>query len=600
MDIAAADYSEAISRRDYVDKQFVFVECRQTPGDGGAGIWQFDQSSNAPDDGGTVLRVETGGVLSRVYSGALDVRWFGAVGDGHTDNSKAISNAVSAAVAKGYGYGFGIIAPEPESLGGNLYFPPGTYLVRNNIESNLASPLSGRRTQGIRIFGVRFKSVILLDLDPREFLFDSYVEKTQTFLGLVFSDLAFVGARPYGKNGGFMRIWSNGQSGKFHTFERTHFGNLNLVLDVQGKANADIMAFFNCRFEKITGSVLSLNNPESVVHQFQNCEMHGDAKAMFMVHNGGCISWTGGSIVNGRSHAEGGHDSDQWLVEYRGSSHGNNRTTFENVRFERRGTLSRLIKASKNATTRTTFQNCTWAGPRNQGRPRTVVDLHGQHLVEFIRCGLYINQRTERDYRYKLKAHRSGPFESSQPIVRFVDCEMPPPSIVDFEFGDGELSGLAIGTGGFCNFRLNRHPTARAMDFTFGRHSLHRGYLDVGISVHRASLLQHVEIMPVSTLSIQEICQIILPENATIMKFVLDATFVAQNNDPLSFDISVGRKNAFRVREEMNTRSVRIVMDNLFINVGHGDDESRTVSLRNSTAIPIESFKPNVAYVEYL
>src|SRR5436309_8748188 len=53
-----------------------------TPGDGGGGIFYWDATS-LPDDGGTnIAPADGGGVWRRVYTGALSVKWFGAVGDG--------------------------------------------------------------------------------------------------------------------------------------------------------------------------------------------------------------------------------------------------------------------------------------------------------------------------------------------------------------------------------------------------------------------------------------------------------------------------------------------------------------------------------------
>jgi len=92
------------------------VEGYASPQDGGGGAWMWIEGDGTPADGGTVL-VSTNpnarpGRWKRNYSGKLNVRWFGAVGDG-TDQTTQI-NAAYAAIDK--------------TQGGTLYFPVGDYL----------------------------------------------------------------------------------------------------------------------------------------------------------------------------------------------------------------------------------------------------------------------------------------------------------------------------------------------------------------------------------------------------------------------------------------------------------------------------------------
>jgi len=80
----------------------------QVVGDGGGGDFVWDSSSNAGDDGGTII-VPAGatGRWLRMISGPCDPRWFGAllgVGKSSTDrrsNKAALYNAVNAAILRG-------------------------------------------------------------------------------------------------------------------------------------------------------------------------------------------------------------------------------------------------------------------------------------------------------------------------------------------------------------------------------------------------------------------------------------------------------------------------------------------------------------------
>jgi len=86
-------------------------------GDGGGGTFYWDSTSIEDDNGGTII--EATGVVDgrwiRNYSGAVNVKLFGAVGDGVTDDTAAIQAAVD--------------------IGKEVYFPEGTYLISDTIEA---------------------------------------------------------------------------------------------------------------------------------------------------------------------------------------------------------------------------------------------------------------------------------------------------------------------------------------------------------------------------------------------------------------------------------------------------------------------------------
>jgi nitrous oxidase accessory protein NosD len=71
-------------------------------GDGGGGIFYWDAGSTATDDGGLVIAPNVGGIgrWHRSHGAAVDVRWFGTVGDGVQDDSSAVSAALNSGVAE--------------------------------------------------------------------------------------------------------------------------------------------------------------------------------------------------------------------------------------------------------------------------------------------------------------------------------------------------------------------------------------------------------------------------------------------------------------------------------------------------------------------
>lgn len=106
---------------------------------GGLFVWD---TSAAADDSGT--RFNAGGLGSsttgwrRVFSGHFNVRWFGATGDGVTDDTAAIQAAINAAINAGVGL---------VKQAGTVLFPPGTYkltaalrcFVENGDQYNFSS-----------------------------------------------------------------------------------------------------------------------------------------------------------------------------------------------------------------------------------------------------------------------------------------------------------------------------------------------------------------------------------------------------------------------------------------------------------------------------
>ncbi len=88
--------------------EIVIAKGSVAAGDGGGGIFYW--STSGTDDGGTVIVPnkkigDTGatGCWRRLYSGSVNVRWFGATGNGTTDDSESIRTALRAVNAMGGG-----------------------------------------------------------------------------------------------------------------------------------------------------------------------------------------------------------------------------------------------------------------------------------------------------------------------------------------------------------------------------------------------------------------------------------------------------------------------------------------------------------------
>ena len=86
--------------RKYRDGAICELEGYYTAGDGGGGRGILRNSAFTAD-GGTVFGITGMGGnwhWEREVTGTVDVRWFGAVGDGATDNATAIQDACDASL----------------------------------------------------------------------------------------------------------------------------------------------------------------------------------------------------------------------------------------------------------------------------------------------------------------------------------------------------------------------------------------------------------------------------------------------------------------------------------------------------------------------
>ncbi|MDR5883629.1 glycosyl hydrolase family 28-related protein [Caballeronia sp. LZ032] len=82
------------------------------PHDGGGGVYEHDpKDTTSTENGGTIIVAADGGRWKLAFGGAVDVRQFGARGDGETDDTDAIQRATDALGRLG---------------GGRLYFSQGT------------------------------------------------------------------------------------------------------------------------------------------------------------------------------------------------------------------------------------------------------------------------------------------------------------------------------------------------------------------------------------------------------------------------------------------------------------------------------------------
>ncbi|WP_218103867.1 right-handed parallel beta-helix repeat-containing protein [Paenibacillus hemerocallicola] len=111
---------------------------------GREGIFLFDPAdTSSADNSGTVLvSPSVGARFKRIYEGSLNVKWFGAKGDGVTDDTASIRLAIDA------------------GRGGSVYFPEGTYIVSTDDSVTRAAFLLTADHSGTTLHGAGIGTVI--------------------------------------------------------------------------------------------------------------------------------------------------------------------------------------------------------------------------------------------------------------------------------------------------------------------------------------------------------------------------------------------------------------------------------------------------------
>lgn len=154
-DIRVADYTELRALDPPVISYNVHVMGRTSVGDGGEGIFIWESTSTASDNDGTIIAPGVGGTgrWLRVHDGVMNVLWFGATGDGTTDDRDSINTAITAA------------------SGGRLVFPPGTYRVASTL--NFPSSVTAKLFSGSSLKPDDGVTITVVDIDAGDYqIFD--------------------------------------------------------------------------------------------------------------------------------------------------------------------------------------------------------------------------------------------------------------------------------------------------------------------------------------------------------------------------------------------------------------------------------------------
>lgn len=211
---------------------------------------------------------------------AYNVKDYGAVGNGSTDDSSAIRDCIQAALV-GADANEGYPSERP-----TIYFPEGVYMI---FDDGLLSDWGNTdlRNLGMKFVGAGMgaTSLKLKTTSPgtaRWFWNNRAESYKRKLMHGVFQDLMFESDQDFSQTGltplanGF-KIWSNGYEKQWR-FVNCSFRNLAEAVRTDGSGNADQIKFFGCDFRAIKDAVLVTYNSQSVAHTFFGCDIqcYGD------------------------------------------------------------------------------------------------------------------------------------------------------------------------------------------------------------------------------------------------------------------------------------------------------------------------------------
>jgi hypothetical protein len=212
----------------------VILAGRTAGGDGGGGLFFQDPTdSTTADDGALTIAPTVGsGRFKRIYSGPLDVRWFGAVGDGVTDDTAAIQAALTTCAAAG---------------GGVVMFPSATYW----IASVLLKPAGVTMRGDVRGGSILRSSALYPMLKSKELTTGAGATKRSFEGGL--ADLTFDAQDALGAGGGYM---VDGDGWYNQTIRRCDFkdaaGGVHIRGDIAGTYGGYYGTLQDCTFNSCT------------------------------------------------------------------------------------------------------------------------------------------------------------------------------------------------------------------------------------------------------------------------------------------------------------------------------------------------------------
>ena len=347
----------------------------------------------------------------------VNVRDFGAVGDGSTDDSRAFRDAVNAILNR-----LGKLPEIPaggdgaNSAGYKLYVPPGTYRI---VSPKVLMPdtFTGLPpTQGIVIEGAGpyMSTILFAPRTPNSFL----MHNNNEFLYLTIRDIAFVSATA---NANFMYSYSRGFAQRYRFDNVAWGGDWTYGFHLEGTNNNSEMTWVGCSvtgrwntFFHVPQSV-GMTGDQFVNYNFLSCHFEVNRGNFLDMAYGGSVNVIGGSYMIYGTGSPGGT-----LFTLRNSNHQNGTQRFlaEGLRVELKDSFGRLIDCSWGKGTVTMISVDTsvqqWNGNTTGVGAVFDLDSNSGPSVAWINCSL----QGKHEYKYAVGAH------TRSARILYQNCEM--------------------------------------------------------------------------------------------------------------------------------------------------------------------------------
>lgn len=402
--------------------------------DGASGFFEVDESdSSSADNDGTILVDSLSRRWKRVFSGAVNAKWFGSLGNGIADDTAAFVAAKT--------YCLSTKTANTDTLGGGnrkLYIPTGMYLLSSTV--TLAGP-NGFELVGD---GPQSTQIVFTGSSSTLFTFVGYLNCELRDLSIFSGTASIVGDLPtitFPENSAARTntaINFDGAGGGTNFRQRNViFAGWNIVYNSKTAANVDTHSHWDCVYYR-NNYLWDNTNTQAVSWSFFNCSAY---------YNEVCFQNPGLSLL-----VKGGtwiNPGDFLVGSLANTSSDSN---FEDMRFETyqnidAGRTPRLLVLS--GTHSLTFRNCNQRGGGSLVG-KTTGSLAGIYDIKLERCFFQGNwTATVGSSNNGLTSH-----------IAFVECDGVPSVVQTLQAGQG-FRPLNL------EFRRHRNTTTGYIDRVF-------------------------------------------------------------------------------------------------------------------------------------
>lgn len=377
------------------------------------GYFQRISGDTSADNGGTVIVDASGRRWLRIFDGRLNVKWFGALGDGVALETVAVQAAINALMA---------IMANPPGVStnrgvGQLYFPRGKYLLGELVVGLQV----GTRPFGFMVEGDgEYGTSLVFSANAGSFWkFKSYNSITFQNLAIIHPDV--VNIQTNRDNWTNICFDMDGTGGGRHFVLRnvTTHGFDKLISLVKNAGNQDTNFFEDCTL--LDGNTLMYcRNNEAVVNSIRNCTIGTEWRRFMDVAGFGHTTVQNCNIVIA--------GTVLYLPEFsQYDSRQNSRYVFDNCKLElyapygaASGATTKLIETPVDTISAAVFfRNCTMAGGKNPDASVFQIDLLSALTSVFFE-GCFLRNDM------KMRVGTSSGMVSGLNVIRFEDCDSTP------------------------------------------------------------------------------------------------------------------------------------------------------------------------------